>query len=306
MTMSQWGPVVGIVCLNVANAVLLGSIDPRMAPDIVFCVECLKFVISVGLTLHFRDDDFALSAKHVKHFMLFVIPSVIYAVNNNLAFHAVSLVGVVNFQVLGQLKILTTAILTSMLLQHHVKLDGIQWCGIIVLTSGVMIRAVSTDFSLAIPVQGFLEVLMMLVLSSFAGVFTERCFKSETCVQSVWLKNSQLYFHGMVVNSFARLYSLGEPPNLSLLASERLVAPVILAQVLSGICVGWLLKFHSNIVKDYITTVAMILVSAGGVIWFGEKLKLDLILCVVLVSASVFLRNHDCHERDNIKGLCDT
>ena len=65
-------------------------------------------------------------------FMKLTIPSILYTVQNTLQYYSISLLSAPVFQVLSQLKILTTAIFSVLLLSR--KLSVIQWTSIVFLS----------------------------------------------------------------------------------------------------------------------------------------------------------------------------
>ncbi|KAK8940032.1 CMP-sialic acid transporter 1 [Platanthera guangdongensis] len=65
---------------------------------------------------------------------LFVVPSVIYLVHNNVQFATLTYVDPSTYQIMGNLKIVTTAILFRLFLKR--KLSILQWLAIILLAVG--------------------------------------------------------------------------------------------------------------------------------------------------------------------------
>lgn len=281
---------VAIVAMLVGNAFLVPTIPSELSGLVVFHVEVLKLSIS-GFMVYYGKEKVVFD---IRQFLYLLVPGVIYAINNNLTFHVVPIVGVMTFQVLAQGKILVTGIMTVWILKK--PLSQLRWIALVILTCGVTIHSVTNDFSMNIPLTGFLLTLLLVSLSSFAGVFTELCYKSEEVSQSVWFKNAQLYFHGVWMNllfagSFGDevwiYWKFFDP-------SFFLVYLTILNQVAIGISMGFLLKFHSSLVKNYIGSVAFTLVGLVGVIRMNHPLSLNLIICIALVFCSLVIRNHEC------------
>ncbi|KAK8923424.1 CMP-sialic acid transporter 1 [Platanthera zijinensis] len=65
---------------------------------------------------------------------LFVVPSVIYLVHNNVQFATLTYVDPLTYQIMGNLKIVTTGILFRLFLKR--KLSILQWLAIILLVVG--------------------------------------------------------------------------------------------------------------------------------------------------------------------------
>ena len=70
-----------------------------------------------------------------------LIPALLFNFQNNLTFLALSYLDSATFQVLSQLKILTTALLSVLILKT--KLDKIKWAALVILAVGVSIMQVT-------------------------------------------------------------------------------------------------------------------------------------------------------------------
>jgi UDP-sugar transporter A1/2/3 len=67
------------------------------------------------------------------------VPAVLYLIQNNLQYFAVSLLDAATFQVTYQMKILTTALFSVIMLKR--SLSGQKWFSLILLTAGIFILA---------------------------------------------------------------------------------------------------------------------------------------------------------------------
>ncbi|KAI3630586.1 hypothetical protein MIR68_012021 [Amoeboaphelidium protococcarum] len=126
------------------------------------------------------------------------IPATLYTIQNNLQYLAVSNLDAATFQVTYQLKILTTALFSVLMLGR--RLGGIQWVSLCILTFGVALvqmpssststsaaSASATDNSSKVQVGnkfiGLLAVLSACCLSGIAGVYFEKILKKPTAAQ---------------------------------------------------------------------------------------------------------------------------
>ncbi|KAJ2743623.1 UDP-galactose transporter Gms1, partial [Coemansia sp. BCRC 34301] len=110
-----------------------------------------------------------------------LIPAGLYTIQNNLQYVAVSLLDAATFQVTYQLKILTTALCSVVLL--GTVLGGLRWAALVALTVGIILvqlpstpagggeEGVSSQF------MGLAAVLTACVLSGLAGVYFEKVLK---------------------------------------------------------------------------------------------------------------------------------
>ncbi len=70
-------------------------------------------------------------------FFKIAIPGALFTIQNNLTFVALSFMDAASFQVMSQLKILTTAVMSILML--HKKLDRFKWISLFLLMTGVSI-----------------------------------------------------------------------------------------------------------------------------------------------------------------------
>ena len=119
------------------------------------------------------------------------IPAFCYALQNNLVFLAITHLSAAAAQVLYQLKTLTTALFSVLLLGRSFRLT--QWASFALLTVGVVLvqsqdaKSASAPTG-ANPTMGACAALSAAVLSGFAGVYLEKMFHSG----SLWMRNVQL------------------------------------------------------------------------------------------------------------------
>ena len=123
------------------------------------------------------------------------IPACLYLIQNNLVYISISNLEAASFQVLYQLKILTTALFSVSMLGK--KINQYQWCAIIVLMIGVAIVQTDgdgkkKDSENGNPFLGLICVLLACTCSGFAGVFFERILKHRSNKISLWERNIQM------------------------------------------------------------------------------------------------------------------
>jgi UDP-sugar transporter A1/2/3 len=99
------------------------------------------------------------------------VPALLYIIQNNLQFVAVGLVDAATFQVLHQMKILTTALFSVLVLGKDLSFR--QWISLSILTIGVGIVQISNLDKSEIYAQklGFLYIVIVCLLSGIAGVW---------------------------------------------------------------------------------------------------------------------------------------
>lgn len=176
----------------------------------VLNAEIMKFAISIMACLAY-DCNWSLSAlwELVHHecvenrvdFFKLTIPSMLYTVQNSLQYFSMSCLSAAVFQVLYQMKIITTAVFSVILLAK--RLQSHQWISILALAVGVALVQLSqlsmSSSNKTNSVAGLVSVLLGCLTSGFAGVYFEMVLKSSKA--SIWLRNIQLSMIGMVMGS---------------------------------------------------------------------------------------------------------
>lgn len=197
-----------------------------------------------------------------------LIPSGLYALQNNLLYIALSNLEAATFQVTYQLKILSTAIFSVWLLGR--SLNRQKWLALILLMLGVTLVQMesvtsSPDTSVQRPWIGLVAVLTSCVSSGFAGCYFEKILKTSTT--SMWIRNIQLAlcgaffsFWAMVLSDFSLIMSSGFFQGYTVLTWL-----VVINQALGGLLVALVVKYADNILKGFATSISIIL---SGIISF--------------------------------------
>ncbi len=110
----------------------------------IVCQEFIKMLVSVGLlyteSFSFNDLKTTIMQQIVNNRMDSLktgIPAILFTVQTNLVYLAISNLDAAVFQVTFQIKILTTAIFTVILLNRSLR--GMQWVALFILCTGISI-----------------------------------------------------------------------------------------------------------------------------------------------------------------------
>uniref|UniRef100_A0A2P2KUS9 Cmp-sialic acid transporter n=1 Tax=Rhizophora mucronata TaxID=61149 RepID=A0A2P2KUS9_RHIMU len=215
-----------------------------------------------------------------KNVRLFPIPSIIYLIHNNVQFATLIYLDTSTYQIMGNLKIVTTGILFRLFLKR--KLSNLQWMAIVLLAVGTTTSQVkgcgeaSCDSLFSAPIQGYMLGILSACLSALAGVYTEFLMKKNN--DSLYWQNIQFYAFGSIFN-MARLLlddfrsGFENGPWWQRLFNGYSITTCIVVLNLgcSGLLVSWLMKFADNIVKVYSTSLAMLLTMVLSVLLFNFK-----------------------------------
>jgi len=219
------------------------------------------------------------------------VPSLMYTIQNNLMFFSLLKLSAAVQQVTYQLKILTTALLSVMILGK--ALGATRWSALLLLLSGVLLvqwpRGHDSDSlssrnssagvdltSLPPPSQevatlgfgigldsdaamGFLAVLAACFTSGFASVYLEKLLKETDA--SIWVRNVQLGAFGSLMalvvaatQDGSQILEGGFTQGYSL----RTVC-VILTNALGGLLCAAVLKYADNILRCFSTALSIVL-----------------------------------------------
>uniref|UniRef100_A0A0A9YEB3 UDP-N-acetylglucosamine transporter n=1 Tax=Lygus hesperus TaxID=30085 RepID=A0A0A9YEB3_LYGHE len=220
------------------------------------------------------------------------VPSFVYIVQNNLLYVSASHLDAATYQVTYQLKILTTALLSVIMLRK--KLSPKQWGSLVVLITGVVMVQLSGSESKAGPpgqnrLIGFSAALGACVLSGFAGVYFEMILKGSDV--SVWMRNVQLSFLSLPLGLLTSLASDWSAirDNGWLYGYDAFVWYLIVLQASGGLIVALVVKYADNILKGFATSLAIVISCVCSVYVFGFEVTLSFLCGSALVIASIFL-----------------
>ena len=230
-----------------------------------------------------------------KSTMLYPIPSLIYLVHNNVQFMTLKYVDPATYQILGNLKIVTTGVLFRVILKRH--LNKLQWIALALLMVGATTSQIGcTGSGLSAPVQGYMLGILSACLSALAGVYTEKLMKMND--DNLYWQNLQLYSFGVVFNA-ARLlvddintgFSNGFTllPHTLLRGYDAVTWMVVCNLAFTGLLVSWIMKYADTIVKVYSTSMAMMVTMVLSVFLFDIAPNLQLVLGIITASMSLQL-----------------
>lgn len=141
--------------------------------------------------------------------MQLAVPSLLYTLQNTLQYMAMAELSAPMYQVLYQMKIVTTTIFSVLLLARRMTL--LQWSSVALLTTGVACVQMSqtqADSGSSNSFMGFVYVLCGCLTSGFAGVYFEMVLKSSKA--SIWIRNIQLSIIGIVCATVACVFVDGQ------------------------------------------------------------------------------------------------
>ena len=296
----------------------------------VTIAEILKLITCVGLVWH-EQVTIPNAMRTIKTNVIdnyldtlkVAVPSFVYYVQNNLLYVGSTHLDAATSQVTYQLKILTTAIFSVLMLNK--RLTKVQWAALVALFIGVAFietvavadRSTTEGSSTRDeieestsplpanfdadekhgkrnekPILGFVAILIACCLSGFAGVYFEKILKDSSHV-SLWIRNIQLSAATIPIGLMQIL--LLEHEHIAtkgfLYGFTPLTWLCIILQVQGGLLVAVVVKFANNILKGFATSMAIVISTVASMFLFNFNLTPVFMLGASLVICSVMMYN---------------
>lgn len=278
---------ISLVCLTLQTTtiIILYSYS-RKIPDgqvrylsstVVVLAEILKIFFCLGFIL--KDAKYSLARclstlnteifLNLRESIKVLIPASLYALQNNLAFYALNNLDPASYQVAYQLKILTTAIFSVLIVKRRIKQK--QWFALSLLFAGVALVQMPQDDGPGINsaklargheqnrLLGLLSVIACCMSSGFSGVYFERLIKLNP-KQDLWIRNLQLAILCLTMSSIAMFYQDYEAIMTDglLQGYSKTVWIVVFLQAFGGLIVAAVVKHADNILKGFATSLSII------------------------------------------------
>lgn len=307
LPLSWWIALVAMVFIYGTYGVLmnLSKVDgkiPFSSTSLVFLSETLKFAIS--LTLYMAETR---GKKLQRPTLLmaapFAVPAVLYSINNNLSVIMQEHMDPATYQVLGNLKIVTTAVLYRFMLKRHLKLQ--QWISIALLTSAGVCdsygslgqQSESSHLTLHVTMTGLVVMLVYCFISALAGVYTEYILKKDFQT-SLHLQNMMLYLFSIGCNGggwfIGEFFSIsanssGESSFQFLRGYSIYTWLIIVTQAFNGLAMSAVFKHGNNLVRLFVISCAMVVSTAMSVFVLGISLNVLFFVALFLVILAIYL-----------------
>jgi len=238
------------------------------------------------------------------------IPAILYVIQNSLQFVAISNLPVASFQVTYQMKILTTAAFSVMLLRK--KLSSTKWLSLFFLAIGVGIVQIQTastghtapkhttvgsasDFHVHVmsPLKGFGAVTAACFTSGLAGVYFEMVLKNSRA--DLWVRNVQLSLFSLIPALLPIIYSKpanseGFLPDLFRNFGGWAWATVAI-QVFGGLITAVVIKYSDNILKGFATSLSIVLSFLASVALFNFHITPSFVIGASTVLSATWIYN---------------
>ncbi|XP_053574569.1 probable UDP-sugar transporter protein SLC35A4 [Bombina bombina] len=264
---------------------------PFSSTSVVLLIELYKFIVSVSLLLIWdrKSTEVLLSWRLA---LPYTLPALLYCVNNNLVVHMQHFMDPSSFQVLSNLKIVSTALLYSLFLNQRLSIN--KWFALfLLLAAGVFysyggiqgVENLSPDTHLYVTLTGLFLMLLYCVISGLSAVYTEIILKTQSIPLN--MQNIFLYTFGIVINLTAHLTSSHEGSFFKGFSVWVLV--IIFSQAVNGLIMSAVMKHSSNITRLFIISFSMLVNGLLSFFMFNLQLTILFYLAVILIGSAVYL-----------------
>ncbi|KAJ6502467.1 nucleotide-sugar transporter-domain-containing protein [Mycena sanguinolenta] len=234
------------------------------------------------------------------------IPAILYVIQNNLQFVAVSNLQAATFQVSYQMKILTTAGFSVLLLRK--KLTSLQWCALLFLAIGVgvvqiqagAVRVVedgvpSEDTHTMNAIKGFMAVATACLTSGLAGVYFEMVLKNSQT--DLWVRNVQLSLFSLLPALTPVFYLYASDPQEGWVSTlfrnfGAWAWATVSVQVFGGLLTALVIKYSDNILKGFATSLSIVISFLASVALFDFQITFTFVTGSLIVVCATWLYNH--------------
>lgn len=270
------------------SRVMSASGDPiYIASTAVLLTECTKVMVSV-VALASSSGSFTGLPSHVSQQMSptsslkLLLPSALYILQNNLVIYCLSNLDAPTYQVLAQLKLLTTAAFSSLFLGK--RLHRMQKIALVLLVAGVSVFYACGDTEVATAdaerswsrtMRGVIGAVGVATSSGFAGVYLEFMMKrTRKTPVSPHIINLYMSLYG-IVSAAATVYAkdgsaVSERGLLS--GYNSVVVLMILSSATGGVLTSIVISILDNIYKNFAVAVAVYISAFVSVVFFGIAL----------------------------------
>ncbi|KAL2725111.1 CMP-sialic acid transporter 1 [Vespula squamosa] len=171
---------------------------------VVLLTEVLKLIVSA--ILYWKDNKilslFQEIVIHKKVLLLYLIPSFLYCLYNNLAFINLAAFDPTTYYVLLQFRVVITGIIFQLIFKKN--LSAKQWLSLLLLTLGCMIKHVNINMDADVSTKFVLNKNIYLIFiqtfcSCLAGVYNEYLLKQGADI-NIFVQNVFMYIDSILCN----------------------------------------------------------------------------------------------------------
>lgn len=278
--------------------------DNYLDSTIVIIMELVKFIASTLLVI--RDGgNIAHLVTLLKTSLPIAVPSVLYVIQNTCQLIAVQNLDASTFSVLSQLKVLTTAVCSVIVLR--VTLSPRKWRALALLVLGCILvqytppcaaTSAANAAEAASMAKGLLMTLIMVSLSGVAGVTIEKILKNQgpgMAQLTIWERNVQLSFWGLIFATMSMMARDMEAVSTNGFwhGWSGFAVIVVICQSVGGLVTAVVVKYTNTIIKGFAVGLSVVITSVISTFLFGTNLTLIFCVGASAVLLSIFNFNEE-------------
>ncbi|KAF1812247.1 nucleotide-sugar transporter [Eremomyces bilateralis CBS 781.70] len=321
---------ISLVTLTVQNSALIlimrySRVMPLVdgkrysASTAVFLNEVIKLTLSLAMVAYETSNSASVTSTPFSFTHTFfsslstgdswklAIPAVLYTVQNTLQYVAVSNLDAATFQVTYQLKILTTALFSVIMLRRSLSIR--KWISLVLLMVGVAIVQMpvpenmvpqkharggieQSEHAQGSATIGLVAVMIACAISGLAGVYFEKVLKESNKNASLWVRNVQLSFYSLFP-AFIFGVILKEGREIQrdgfFAGYNWVVWLAITFQALGGLIVALVVNYADNIAKNFATSLSIVISFVASVYFFGLTITINYVIGTAVVLYATYL-----------------
>ena len=293
-------------------------VEKVSSQEILLVGEILKLAISILLIS--KDTQPSSSEGEGVHKLIWLLKTsrkifvlaVIYAAMNLLSFVSLQYISAGEFTVCAQLKVLTTATFSVLILGTRLTIT--KWRALLLLVLGCITVGVSTSNNsstnsnesrnIGHTILGYGAVLLEVIMSGFASIYFEKVVKSKTEVITVWERNFQLSCYSLMVYlgymGYSGMTSTGPSSGIINLSQwSFLTFAVSSLGAIGGLLVAATLKYANSILKTLATSGAIVFSTVFGHTFLDGPLNFYVTVGCSTVIIAIFNYTFDTTPRED-------
>ena len=270
---------------------------------VVLMTEVLKLITST--ILYCRDNSIVSLYQEIsvnkKVLLLYMIPSFLYCLYNNLAFINLAAFDPTTYYVLLQFRVVITGIIFQVVFDKKLSLK--QWFSLILLTIGCMIKHIDMDFSVNVFSakinlnSNIILIFVQTICSCLAGVYNEYLLKEQGANINIFVQNVFMYIDSILCNLavFLVLYmsESSESDMFRNVDPTILLQPKVIIIMLNntaiGIITSFFLKNLNSILKTFASALELVFTAMLCWLIFSIPIHMNTVLSISMVSYAVVL-----------------
>ncbi|XP_001604828.1 UDP-galactose transporter senju [Nasonia vitripennis] len=266
---------------------------------VVLMTEVIKLVSSIVLYCHENSlkNLFHEVYKYRKVLLLYMVPSSLYCLYNNLSFVNLAAFDPPTYFLLLQLRVVVTGIIFQVVFKK--KLSTKQWISLVLLTLGCMIKHLNLDYNNALPNANFhlniniIFIFIQTICSCLAGVYNEYLLKGEGATVNIFVQNVFMYIDSILCNVAVlliqgNLVQAFDDAGPSIFMDPKVIL-IMFNNAAIGIITSFFLKNLNSIVKTFASALELVFTAILCWIFFGIPIYFNTALAIAIVSYAVIL-----------------